>query len=118
MNVDQLIEKVTTEMEPVLPGLKAKAAGKACTDAKGADATVPSLLDLARIIDHTLLKPDATEEAVRRLCEEAPEHGFASGVREPGQRRPVRVVAGELAGQGVHGDRLPVRGHYLLRQGG
>ncbi|MGI6146158.1 MAG: deoxyribose-phosphate aldolase [Bacillota bacterium] len=78
LNVDQLIEKVTTEMEPVLPGLKAKAAGKACTDAKGADATVPSLLDLARIIDHTLLKPDATEEAVRRLCEEALEHGFAS----------------------------------------
>ena len=32
----------------------------------------------APFIDHTLLKPDATSEAVRRLCEEAVEFGFAS----------------------------------------
>lgn len=34
--------------------------------------TVPSL------IDHTLLKPDATEGDVRRLCEEAAHFGFAA----------------------------------------
>lgn len=32
----------------------------------------------AQIIDHTLLKPDATADQVRRLCEEAVEYGFAS----------------------------------------
>jgi deoxyribose-phosphate aldolase len=32
----------------------------------------------ARAIDHTLLKPDATADKVRRLCEEAVEYGFAS----------------------------------------
>jgi deoxyribose-phosphate aldolase len=30
------------------------------------------------MIDHTLLKPEATEEQIRVLCEEAKEHGFAS----------------------------------------
>ena len=29
-------------------------------------------------IDHTLLKPDATPEQIRRLCTEADENGFAS----------------------------------------
>ena len=34
--------------------------------------------ELARYIDHTLLRPDATEEDIRRLCAEAREHGFAA----------------------------------------
>jgi deoxyribose-phosphate aldolase len=33
---------------------------------------------LARYIDHTLLRPDATESEVRRLAAEAAGHGFAS----------------------------------------
>jgi deoxyribose-phosphate aldolase len=36
------------------------------------------MTDLARYIDHTLLRPEATEAEVRRLVEEAAEHGFAS----------------------------------------
>jgi deoxyribose-phosphate aldolase len=32
----------------------------------------------ARVIDHTLLKPDATADQVCRFCEEAVEYGFAS----------------------------------------
>lgn len=35
-------------------------------------------LNLAASIDHTLLKPDATRDAVLALCDEALEHGFAS----------------------------------------
>jgi len=34
--------------------------------------------DLARYIDHTLLKPDATEEKIRTLCAEAREFNFRS----------------------------------------
>ena len=34
--------------------------------------------DLARYIDHTLLKPDSTEEQVRRICAEALEYNFRS----------------------------------------
>lgn len=35
-------------------------------------------VDLARYIDHTLLKPDATAEEIDVLCDEALEYGFAS----------------------------------------
>jgi deoxyribose-phosphate aldolase len=34
--------------------------------------------DLARMIDHTLLKPDATQKEIEKLCEEAKQYGFAS----------------------------------------
>lgn len=34
--------------------------------------------DFARMIDHTVLKPEATENDVRKLCAEAATHGFAS----------------------------------------
>ncbi len=34
--------------------------------------------DLARIIDHTLLSPDATRDDLKRLCDEARRYGFAS----------------------------------------
>lgn len=37
-----------------------------------------SAQDLAGMIDHTLLKPDATLLEIRQLCEEAIEFGFAS----------------------------------------
>jgi deoxyribose-phosphate aldolase len=42
----------------------------------GRGADVP--LDLARYIDHTLLRPDATAADVDRLCAEAVEHRFAA----------------------------------------
>jgi len=34
--------------------------------------------NLAKFIDHTLLKPDAKEEQIIKLCEEAKKYGFAS----------------------------------------
>jgi deoxyribose-phosphate aldolase len=34
--------------------------------------------DLAKLIDHTLLKPEATREEVVKLCSEAKQHRFAS----------------------------------------
>jgi deoxyribose-phosphate aldolase len=35
-------------------------------------------LNIAQIIDHSLLKPDATKEEIKRLCEEGKKYGFAS----------------------------------------
>ena len=35
-------------------------------------------MDIAKMIDHTILKPEATKEQVKVLCEEAMEYGFAS----------------------------------------
>ncbi|MBE3579760.1 MAG: deoxyribose-phosphate aldolase [Caldanaerobacter subterraneus] len=35
-------------------------------------------MNIAKMIDHTLLKPNATKEEIKKLCEEAREYGFAS----------------------------------------
>jgi len=45
-----------------------------CTDCTTADHTIP----LMSIIDHTLLKPDATAEQVEILCEQALEYHFGA----------------------------------------
>jgi len=39
---------------------------------------IPQNLDLAGMIDHTLLKPDATPDQIAQLCFEARKYGFAS----------------------------------------
>jgi deoxyribose-phosphate aldolase len=54
--------------------------------------------ELARLIDHTLLKPEAAPEDVRRLCAEAREFGFASACVNPAY---VPLAASLLAGSGV-----------------
>lgn len=54
--------------------------------------------DLARLIDHTLLKPDATAEQVRRLCAEATQYRFYSVCVNP---IFVALARRELAGSGV-----------------
>jgi deoxyribose-phosphate aldolase len=37
-----------------------------------------ALQEIAKLIDHTLLRPDATEKDVHTLCDEAQDHGFFS----------------------------------------
>lgn len=84
---DQLVELVTRE---VLTALAERA--DICANptklreivANGADRVsfhgdaedVP--IDLAKYIDHTLLRPDATRDEIDVLCDEALEYGFAS----------------------------------------
>ena len=40
--------------------------------------------DWASLIDHTLLKPEASEADIRKLCDEAARFGFASVCVNPG----------------------------------
>lgn len=58
--------------------------------------TVPA--NLAGMIDHTLLKPEATEDQVRKLCQEAAQYHFASVCVNPGY---VALCAQLLKGSGV-----------------
>jgi len=62
----------------------------------GAAADVPR--DLARYIDHTLLKPEATGADIDRLCDEARQYGFASVCVNPTW---VRRAARNLRGSDV-----------------
>jgi len=54
--------------------------------------------DWAALIDHTLLKPEASEADIRKLCEEAAKFGFASVCVNPSW---VKTAAQFLKGSGV-----------------
>ncbi|MBU1702475.1 MAG: deoxyribose-phosphate aldolase [Candidatus Eisenbacteria bacterium] len=54
--------------------------------------------NIAPMIDHTILKPDATEDEILRLCEEARTYRFASVCVQP---RYVRLCARALEGSPV-----------------
>ncbi len=54
--------------------------------------------DWASLIDHTLLKPEASESDIRKLCDEAAEFGFASVCVNPVW---VKKAAAFLKGSGV-----------------
>ena len=60
--------------------------------------TVDSRADVARLIDHTLLTPEATEEQIRALCEEGRERHFATVCVNAYW---VRLCATLLQGSGV-----------------
>ncbi|OQA81153.1 MAG: Deoxyribose-phosphate aldolase 2 [bacterium ADurb.Bin243] len=53
---------------------------------------------LAKMIDHTLLKPDAKQSDIDKLCSEASKYKFASVCVNPGW---VKYCAEKLAGSGV-----------------
>jgi deoxyribose-phosphate aldolase len=55
-------------------------------------------LDLAKYIDHTLLKPDATQDDIDTLCDEALEYGFAAVCINPTW---VKRAAERLRGSAV-----------------
>ncbi len=115
MNHQELVEAVTREV------LAALQVGDPCEDchgscaahtpdrvrrvvANGADRVsyhgeggeVP--MDLAKYIDHTLLKPDATAEDIDQLCDEASQYGFASVCVNPAW---VKRASQRLRGTGV-----------------
>ena len=56
------------------------------------------MTDITKMIDHTLLKQNASEEQIRKLCREAVQYGFASVCINPCY---VSLAAKELAGTEV-----------------
>lgn len=63
-----------------------------------AAAALSSAPNLAAVIDHTLLKPEATQEQVVKLCEEAVDHRFACAMVNPAW---VALAHSVMAGSGV-----------------
>jgi len=63
-----------------------------------ANQALSSAAALAAVLDHTLLRPEATRTQVIRLCHEAAEHSFACAVVNP---LWVSVAAETLAGTGA-----------------
>ncbi len=63
-----------------------------------AAAALSSRRSLAAVIDHTLLKPEASRTQVLKLCTEAAEHGFACAMVNPAW---VATAYAALAGTGI-----------------
>ena len=119
-SLEQLVDIITREVMAAYPpdGRECTTCGDACDGhcvsrspeaarnivAAGASRLTAHLgtgqvaADLARLIDHTLLKPDATEAQIRKLCQEAKQYHFASVCVNPTW---VPLVAEELAGTDV-----------------
>ena len=58
----------------------------------------PQITAIASLIDHTLLRPEATSAEIRKVCAEAREYGFSSVCVNPYW---VPLVTSELAGSAV-----------------
>jgi deoxyribose-phosphate aldolase len=114
--LDRIIEQITGQ---VLLSLQEEPAGKGSPTAlsahdfaqhaqpvlsAGADrlastlGLAPTDKSLAHSIDHTLLKPEATQDQIAQLCFEARKYGFASVCVNPGN---VKLCADLLKGSGV-----------------
>lgn len=55
-------------------------------------------MEIAKLIDHTNLKPNATESDIQQLCQEAKQYGFRSVCINPGW---VKLAQKELKGSGI-----------------
>jgi deoxyribose-phosphate aldolase len=104
METKELVEKITREVMARLGDGTAKAgpgAGSGSAATGSAPSTVAADLPpaaLAKYIDHTLLKPEATREQVEKLCAEAAEYKFYSVCVNSSW---VALCARKLRGSGV-----------------
>ncbi|MGC2297459.1 MAG: deoxyribose-phosphate aldolase [Acidobacteriaceae bacterium] len=83
------IHLLDEEEEQEVPGFDADAFARHALSSKD---------NLAAAIDHTLLKPEATQEQVIRLCREAAEYRFACAMVNPTW---AALAYSELAGTGI-----------------
>ena len=65
-------------------------------------------MQLAPYIDHTLLKPDSTEQQMITLCTEAAEHGFASVCILPWHVATAAQVLAEMLTESLTEPTVPV----------
>ena len=122
--IERLVEQITKEVLILLREEEARAQGgeDQCTDcigqcvvqcrdrvqavvAAGASRLTSTLgnvhvgPEIAKYIDHTLLKPDATQDQIAQLCYEARKYGFAAVCVNPVN---VKLCSQLLRGTSVH----------------
>lgn len=86
MDQNQLIDKIVSEVMARMgsaapaPGPAASAASPALASGAVSAAVVPALApaDVAKYIDHTMLRPEAADSAFDKLCDEALKYRFFS----------------------------------------
>lgn len=86
------VEAAIVQRQPALCSLLAE------NQLIGAAVLEMNSAEIAQLIDHTLLKPDATASQIERLCDEALQHGFISVCINP---TFLPEAAEKLAGSAV-----------------
>ena len=83
--IDSLVEEITRRVTARMTADSSGASSSAESLHKSASAAMANVVgeelqnaDLASLIDHTLLKPDASREELEKLCSEARKYGFAT----------------------------------------
>jgi deoxyribose-phosphate aldolase len=74
--IDNIVAEVISRLNKRVPGMNQTQ--QAVLRPASPRALRPVSRDLAKYIDHTLLKPEATREQIDELCDQAIEHGFYS----------------------------------------
>ena len=104
MDEKALIDRITKE---IVEKINSQQAEKTAAPAAGVSMPAPGAgsgsfdilpMDMAKYIDHTLLKPEATAEQIDKLCDEAREYKFCSVCVNTGR---VAQCAKNLRGSGV-----------------
>ncbi len=99
LNVPELVCPGCTQRCPQTCATKTKEIIACGADrVSGSDRLTRVDSDIAGLIDHTLLRPDATRDEIVRICQEARTYNFASVCVNPYW---VPLVAAELAGSPV-----------------
>jgi deoxyribose-phosphate aldolase len=98
--LEQIVATVVERLQAGPGCVRAAAAGVASSlaAARSPEQTT-SDASLAALIDHTILRPDATAAEIRQVCAEARQYGFASVCVNPAR---VALAAAELRGSGVN----------------
>lgn len=100
MDQEQLINKIVSEVLGKLSAQAGAAPGKRVESGAPSAGAIPALSqsDVAKYIDHTMLKPDSTTPAFDKLCQEALQYGFFSVCVNSSR---IAYVAKKLQGSGV-----------------
>ncbi len=68
---------------------------------------------LAKMIDHTILKPEADKASIEKLCKEALEYNFASVCINPTNVELATKLLKRQRSKGLYSNRFPFRSkHY------
>ncbi|HVP47899.1 MAG TPA: deoxyribose-phosphate aldolase [Bryobacteraceae bacterium] len=94
--LSQLAARIGDEIIARMGRPVSSCAAACCGKAKPVSAVDPAV---ARLIDHTLLRPEATRDDILRVCREARQYGFAAVCINPFW---VPLVARELSGTPVN----------------
>jgi len=78
LEIEKLIEKIAEEVYRKVAVEMENAPGGFALGNSSNSSNIIESRNLASFIDHTLLKPDATTEQIKKLCKEAREYNFAS----------------------------------------